>query len=472
MRVTMTLSQESQEPLPLPCVNWTQIKASVAALDASGKDGRTDPLEIAAEEGRFCSERDFIFPKDFPLGPAHINVSDVNGGQYPPFRVEVVKSRFLMTTLSSVIDWLPAIAEHAGEDPRSPVDLTHPATPGDVIAITGTGIGVAQVSDISVELGEHSLPAVRIEHREPGVDAILFAIPEETKLEGCYVPLRVTIAGGEYMQTNTATLPVMPARGPCRHPLGLTEEQMAALDTGKLVPLVHLHFSSFGSSPASAHIDSRFMATAEIAELADPETSDEQSLGCRELPYGSVNPPREYGLSHPGGFFDIGAELLLTGPRNEKISIVKDGYTYGARLQEPFAAGEWKLSAAQDGDNAAQKTWQFHLPPSVHFTKLADFEQLEAGNDTEMRWDGSNYRPGEVLAFKFIHSKAARTFLDCVVDATAGSFRINASQLANFSPPYHPLWIVKRQTGRPLAFPLSPPVPPQAVGVVTYQAVQ
>lgn len=461
MRVTIFPSHEDGATR---CFDWSRVVVRFAPEGS-------DPVEDATllEDSPDCSSRDLIVPPGLPPGPAQVYFWDEDETPYEPRTVQVVRSRFLVDTLSWVKDWLPAKASHAGSGDRSPVGLTTPAVPGGVIAITGTGLGLAEASEIAVNLGDTTITAESVENIAPGVDEVRFVVPESIEFEGCYVPLTVTSAD---LESNPASLPVMLSGSPCRHPLELSETQLTRLDNGETIPVAELRLEVSGRLPPwfeTAVTTLGYLDRTEIAASVGASLTDRQSLGCHVFPV-ERSQPRGFGLSHPGGAFETDSKLQLTGPQGQVLPFAKTAPgTYNAssllNFRRLLVSGEWTL-ATEESETGDSFQARFHMPPQLRIQNPEDARPVPDG-ESEVQWDGSRYDAGDLVSVT-IRSASGKSFLECAAPGDSGrmviAWRLLGEDLGQ--PPF--VWLTKRRDGRPIPFPVTLQDGSEAVGLVSY----
>jgi uncharacterized protein (TIGR03437 family) len=152
-------------------------------------------------------------PEDAPLGAGHLVVTRPRESSKPT-EVNVMASSFGIFT-ENERGWGPA----APVGPTS-ASLAHPAKPGEIGAVFGTGIG--SETHPQIVIGGIAAPVLRVQRGrdQPGMnrqDKITFRIPSSTP-SGCFVPIyaRSSEVGPKWV-SNTATIAIS-RTGPCRMP--------------------------------------------------------------------------------------------------------------------------------------------------------------------------------------------------------------------------------------------------------------
>jgi uncharacterized protein (TIGR03437 family) len=165
-----------------------------------------------------------LIPEDTPLGEAEV-VATAKSGKSQSGRVWIVASGF----------GLFSGARNSGSEPPVLNQLTAPILPGGFLTVRGTGLGRMAETDIEIEiLGTSVSPdSVRRAPNETGVDEIKFRFPEGVP-DDCYIPIVVRVAG---RASNQITVAKADRLGSCRHPFGLSAQQLHTLDSGASIPI-------------------------------------------------------------------------------------------------------------------------------------------------------------------------------------------------------------------------------------------
>jgi hypothetical protein len=265
-----------------------------------------------------------ILPMDLPLGKAEITLrADDN---YGPAAVDIVATHF---GIAGVAD----------------IGLSHPAQPGSLLRITGTGLGRAVPADLAATLGGVDIEIIDVTTTAAsGIDEIQVRIPVYFPQESCYVPLRVHVAGES---SNAIMIPVSQQPDACPHPLDLTATQLAILDAGRSLPISFVQGSAaqFGLIGRQA-----------LERLLTPP-----AMGCQsESPSASIDPPTRLDT------------ILHAGP------IV--------RLESIDGTREWIFETAA-GKDVLPVSARFHVPETPVIS-------LEAGQIT---WNPDPYDSFDVV---------------------------------------------------------------------------
>ena len=149
-------------------------------------------------------------PAKAPLGPASLAVT-VNGKTSPPYPVKVVPAQFGIYATNGK-GWGPGRIQNVNGKERTPNTVSNAASSGQMLALSGTGLGDAANPAVSVGGKPAKLVASRT---SADGDEILFRVPANTP-EGCFVPVQVANAGR--WPSNTVTVAIHNGGGACREP--------------------------------------------------------------------------------------------------------------------------------------------------------------------------------------------------------------------------------------------------------------
>ena len=172
------------------------------------------PVNVLSATGNTVT---FVVPAGVPSGAAQLSYA-IDNGPTQWTMLTIVPSSFAFFAVAQTVSPSGAL---------NPIGLLTPAAPGQLIQLTGSGLGYG--AQVSLTVG--GLPAV-LSYAGPhptqaGVDQILFQMPSGFS-SGCYVPVTLT-----YNQTSVSTSISATADGsPCQHPLGLSLADEKTLDAG------------------------------------------------------------------------------------------------------------------------------------------------------------------------------------------------------------------------------------------------
>lgn len=375
-------------------------------------------------------------PPDLPLGSASITLDDL-----APVTGEVVRHAFGVFTILNGIG--PARSENG---------LAHPAGPGSIVTLWGTGLnGGAVTGTIGGRAIEvlYAGPAPSL----PGVDQLNLRLPDAVP-EGCYTAVSLT-AGG--IAANAVTLTTGP--GPCRHPLRLTPEELARIDAGDSVPVVAVDVNSLIAGPPLpapaagppagdlvTRMESATLTTTGVnAELAwllyQPTRMAPGTCHSETIPY-----PTAVLLGGATSPVSFGPAVRLRGP--DKTLILQPwnpeyppGYALHLEWPDPVASpdklpptawtpGRW--SVEWDGSPDAQPfALEVAFAPPVELLGLKQGEIVDRGRDLTLRWKADGMPAGRLVNIGLL---GLRTSVSCTAAANAGSITVPREVLARLEP--------------------------------------
>jgi len=207
------------------------------------RQGTGPEIPLDLQDGTALSGK-FYIPENAAIGPATITLKS------DTFRISTDVDIVASAAAFYTVDFSRVLTAQLAPT-ASPVQLTRPARPGDVITVWGTGLGNATSGEIEASIGTQPLQVLYVGHSAQyrGLDQYNLAIPTGAQLpDTCYARLNFKVRGAAtpsgYIPTGNA------ATGPCRHPLNLTTAQLTTLDQGGQIPMASFTLSTF-VSPAS-----------------------------------------------------------------------------------------------------------------------------------------------------------------------------------------------------------------------------
>ena len=347
---------------------------------------------------------------------------------------------------------------------RSPGDLplqslTNPIRPGDRVILWGTGLPVgvppanggppARVYLGDVEtITEYAGDAPGL----PGVGQINILVPEDAELPGhCYTELRVWTGD---LQTSHATVATGGAEGPCSHPWGLSNEQLAALDRGEGLPFLNVSADLSGpyvtegggaslprifANALFAYVDAQYVArnSPTARETAGPSASTCSrvtafSPGRVEGPPNLPAPPIR---PHHFERMDVG-EVTITGPDGDALPLAVDELFQGSWIATapldaaPTGASDWTLRVSGGADFGP---WErtFHFPdPEL----LAPPPAIVRGQEVTTTWPPEAFDPGDRIRVTVLvpQGEGESEGIGCLsIPASDGGFVFNAADTAD-----------------------------------------
>ncbi len=290
----------------------------------------------------------------------------------------------------------------------------------------------------------------------PGVEQINFEMPPGTKL-GCYVPLAVEVGG---VRSRYLALPIRDEPGPCIHPLGLSEAELATLDADAQFDKAEVDLGVLKMTrnirPGEGfdyQIDIGFGPTQpnRVFRFTGLQLTPSMSYSCRP-PRPSDN--RLLNPTYASRGLASGDSLVLLGPGGKQIQMNAnqplDAPGYGMNLvtDDPnyFPGGDWMMQLS-GGDEVPALQQPFHFPPVPTWeTPLDETIHLRRDQDNAVRWDPTGYAPGEWMVVNVNN-------LACFVPANWGWILIPGEMLDS-SPTQNMSMTVFPQSGNPRTFPV------------------
>ena len=380
-------------------------------------------------------------PASTPLGPADITLI-VDGQASAPARVAITRAAIgLFTQARNGLG--PALAQNQDEG-QPPVlnQLTHPAQSGQYVILWGTGLGLAGAGEVTVQLGGKDIapsyagPAPGV----PGVDQVNFRIPPELGApDGCYVSL--VVQAGD-ITSNQTSIAKASRPGACRHPFGLSPEELATLDSGGQIVFGAVRLQSSVSPEALAdRASAEFLRRSafDIALLAQPLLDDDSYFGCLAAPAGVT-----LGAIFSGDI-DAGEAVTLSGPDKTLTLPRTGGGFYGVSLNlaervspgslppSLFSPGLWRI-AGTGGATIGPFEFAATVPPALLWMNRDELTSIDRQRDQRVMWEPAGYNDADVATVSL--APAAPQFgaapsprILCRAPATAGMLTIPSSLL-------------------------------------------
>jgi uncharacterized protein (TIGR03437 family) len=420
--------------------------------------GLHDPLPLPILEVRDALSVLVLIPRGAPLGPASITLN-YNGQSSASQNVNMVATSF---GLYSAGFGGTALAQNVSSTGTQLNNLTHPARPGDFVTLWGTGLGTATAGNVAVLLGGHPFPAAYAGPSADfaGLDQINFQVPDDPSIpQGCYVAVNVPIRNSI---SNLATLSLSRDPGPCRHPFGLTADQLVQLDSGGQVYVAQIDlYSTIGppgsslSSPAYVRAESagaHFPSydASGFSAISSPLFAEDYLTGCTSSGVASAR------LLAPRGSLNVGDQVYIQGPSGQQLSLLPQGSNAiagycGAEPAGPAAArpdqlptpffspGEWQASAPGSG-SVQPFTAMLSIPDPIQVTNYDQVKMADHTQDLTIAWDPVTYSTADFVTVELFGQGPSKGYVAssavfCRVPATAGQATIPAAMLASFAPP-------------------------------------
>jgi uncharacterized protein (TIGR03437 family) len=417
-----------------------------------------DPLPLPILEIPDALSVLVLIPRGAPLGTASITLN-YNGQTSAPQNVNIVATSF---GLYSASYGGPAMAENITSNGLQLNNLTHPARTGDFVTLWGTGLGTAAAGTVAVLLGGHPFP---VSYAGPsadfaGLDQINFQVPDDTSIpQGCYVAVNVHIAESI---SNLATLSLSRDAGPCRHPFGLSADQLAQLDAGGQVYVGQINLYSTIGPPGSSLTSPTYVRTESawayfpsydasgLSAISSPLFADDSLTGC--APSGVVSAR----LLAPSDSLNVGDQVYIQGPSGQQFSLLPQGSNAlsgysgaepaGPAVARPdqlptpfFSAGEWQASAPGSG-SIQPFTAMLSIPEPIQVTNYDEVTMADHTQDLTITWDPTTYSTADFVTEELFGQGPSKGYVGssavfCRVPATSGQATIPAAMLTSIPPP-------------------------------------
>jgi uncharacterized protein (TIGR03437 family) len=312
-----------------------------------------------------------MLPSSTPAGAYNVQVT-YNQVQSAPVRAIVVAHNFGFATQSSNGRG-PAQATYGGYDLNRFTTGTlgqwslHPAKPGDMIVLWGTGLGADPASDVNggssgdqtaadqvqVNIGGISVTPAYAgrSNGSPGLDQINFTVPASVT-PSCFVSLQVS-AGG--VVSNLGSIAVAPAgQTSCSSPV-LTQAQLQTLDLGGTLIAGGLQLGKVATTftakvSENTETVSGWFGKYTIDAVATSNLAVVQLGACFLIQRTGTTDQLGFGQP-PAQTLDAGAKLTLNGPNASNLPISQQSdksylaTLYSTGLQGSGATGTPTLTA-------------------------------------------------------------------------------------------------------------------------------
>jgi uncharacterized protein (TIGR03437 family) len=382
-----------------------------------------------------------VLPPETETGSADLTVSSADG-KSSTVRIYVAASNFGQFANTA--------QEFTEQGPVSN-QLTHPAQPGQIVTLWGTGLGNADPAGIVVRVSGVPVTPEFAGHapEQPGLDQVNFMLPDHPAIpDDCYVPVQVEAAG---LVSNTATIAINRGGGACRHPLGLSPSQLVALDRGDSIWLAGAFVEGsvvpVGDGTYFRYDYTELAFTREDSSLIALQSAPYKPLGWRNTC--NISRPSLRLFDTPLLPFDLGT-VLAQDPTERVVQLkaVSPGthlfyfsdanvrYSLDQIPQSPFSPGTWSVSTSGGAD---LDPWQFHFstPPPMVWTNRNEIKRVTRGEDLTLDWNPDGYDSSDrawVAALVGVAIPGTDEFryggITCDAPATSGRINIPSSLLS------------------------------------------
>jgi hypothetical protein len=370
----------------------------------------------------------FLVPANVPLGTAEL-IWRIGDEPFQWINVTVARTNF---------EFSPS---------QYPLGLAAPARPGQVVSLTGSGLGIE--TQVSATLGGSPAKVISAgPGSATGYDQIQVEIPAATAV-GCYVPL--TLAYGE--NSVSSLIPVTKDGAPCAHPSHLSPADLKNLDAGLSIAAASVNLSTtlnatlataaYRSESAGVYTD--LVKAADLARDFGPSTI---APGCmvnsEQNGFSSFGYARAIADTQPQPP-DLGKSVTLRTTATTLVSSSTSGYFYfdlpapqdgnlsilPANIVSP---GRWTLLTGGSTD-LPPSSFDFTLPAPVRMYGSAPMS-LRRDQDQTILWNGAAFDPNAVATL-FLNGHGSGTPIRnivCTAQAGSGSITIPAALLAPYAP--------------------------------------
>ncbi len=402
-----------------------------------------------------------IMPSNAPLGRVSLRVS-FNGEQSNPETVTVVENSVgIFTATGSGIG--PGIVQNFVSQTVQPINTTtRTAKPGQVVTMWATGLGPISAPDntappvgtlpfdVAITVGGKAVTNVFYAGRAPccsGVDQFVFQIPASAP-HGCYVPLRVRVAG--VAVSNTVTMAIEGDQQRCSEPenpaietflsggtIGVVEMLRTVLeaDAGVIAPVAFTFDGAKGyfrqESGGELAFNPHFALPPQGACVAYAVAGDL----VRGIPSPYVSSPGldagEITLNGPNGAAEL--ERTVVGESTVYNNVTVGGpQGISAETDEPlfFSPGAYQIKGT-GGAGVGPIDVNANVSPPLQWTNSGELSEVARGEGVTFEWTPGD-SPWVVVAGVSVDKprNASAMFL-CVAPDGASSFHVPAAVLAN-----------------------------------------
>jgi uncharacterized protein (TIGR03437 family) len=389
-----------------------------------------------------------VIPDTMPAGPATVTLLFQGGATISaPVTVAAVAVGVFSVPGGGIG---PAAAQNdeLGSQP-SLNQLTNPALPGHYVTLWATGLGSLTTPDVSVSISGVTVPA-SFAGPAPGivgVNQINVQLPPNLTT-GCYTPLSVKASNSV---SNTVTIATSTG-GPCNHPLGLTVDQMKALDSGPGIRLGMIRFYA-NVLPSQPGVGGSYTRSESIQASFDFENAISVFLSSHSLDEGPAcqlgNPLVFFGELSTAVRPPAGAPLTATNAAGNALSLTADSFGHystqltaappaatSAQLPPPLlSSGPWQITAPGGPlIGSFQKTYV--LPPQMRWINRESLSMISRATDVSIVWNPQGYSASDVVSvlLSIGSDVIGSAAVSCTAPATAGQLTIPAALLRQMPP--------------------------------------
>lgn len=418
----------------------TTLNGTTISVTVNGKT-TTPPMYYVS-----ATQIDAILPSNTPAGNGTLTVT-YNGQSSSPANIVVAASAFGIDTLSGTGSG--AIVATTGSG--SVIEPTSSASPGQTIAIWGSGLGAdpASTDDTTYPLPQHNLNNAQVyvggvqasvsyagRSQFPGVDQINITVPS---VSGCGIAV-VVVANG--IASNFGSLPVNQGGGVCSDPVfGTTGSQIEQVGSQGTVNYGNLFLLQETLPTVAADaLKPHALTTSYYAEADfESETGIEYVSGSQFYSLGSCFVTQVSSNSSISGNItvnglDAGTPLTLTGGGlSVQLPVTSIGSTvltgeYYANLTTPFVGGTAYTFTGPGGKNVGPFSATITFPTPLNWTNESSDTTVTESQGVSVTWTG-----GATGTYVIIAGSSTATGTNgltisagfsCLAPANAGQFSV------------------------------------------------
>lgn len=422
----LATTSNTSEVFPLTTnLNGTSVSVTVNGTTTQPYLYYVLPTQIAA-----------VLPEGTPVGTGTLTVSSA-GTTGQSFPIQVVQSAFGILTDNGA-GFGPAAAFDTN---YAPITATHPATPGELIAFWGTGVGPDLGNDDRTEPQQtNNLTGVNMQvyiggvaatvfykgrSAYPGVDEVFAYVPAGVPM-GCYVSV-VAVSGT--ITSNYATIPVAPQGA------SACSDQVSILSDWQSL-----------AGKASANV-----AALQIISQTTQTSTQTQTTAGASAQFKTDNAAQIYSELFSNGLISAGScivdqgntagaptvisagpNLTLSGPGGQQSAFTysagKTPAAYTASLPNSFiptSGGTFTFSGSGgSGAQIGSFNTSVTIPPAITWTNMAAASSILIPQGFTLTWTGGTSNGLVSISGDSSGAAGVDVKFECLAPAAAGTFTI------------------------------------------------
>ena len=402
-----------------------------------------------------------IMPSNAPLGAASVRIIYKNVTSNP-MPVRIVATQYGIYTANGAGNGPAMAAIDNGDGTTTPNTLQTPASPGQTVYLSGTGLGAISTDTallpnpgnltVATEVFVGGLPAtVSTKGRSgPGTDKIGFVVPDSAPL-GCWTPVYVKTAGGNV--SNFATISSSADGSPCQEPNNVLSS--ALINGGNIgsyaAARINVRHDAGVRTPRDATSD--VFGAYEAQEVAGPANFNPMfslppagSCTAYTVAGDLIGNPLAFiaGMVPPTGKgLDNGGGASLTGDKGTRTAQKGDypGIS-GARLgsaapalpltQTPFLNSGGLTLGLPGGDDIGNSSTDTAVPTAFTWTNRDQILSVPLSKGLNITWSGGDPAASVFVVAANVDLPTNSTALTlCIAPAGTSNFTVPADAMAN-----------------------------------------